>query len=590
MLSFKVLLLCLSLTDQVILHDHRDHGDQSRSIKSSLDSVLREVKLKLKNIFSGQRRVEIQKKSRLIATPRESMLPESWLMDDQDYFYIPDIPRDVEVQIEDLNQRWEEGNTIADIDRDSFIRPRKTKVKKKQRLKTRFRDRRNETKSDSKIYFTQIIKDRPMRIEEEKLSKSKKYANQEINDTTDILDSYSPYIYAELLKENQTNYVVIENLTNKNSNKSVSVIENEIDVYVQTHEETTENIRDEDMVTLEVAAIDSVEERDTSEAENKTGFLPFVPPSGIDFEIDYTFTAIGDDEDEDDEDYDINANITSDEMSLFPSHETTPSPRVTLKTDSWAFPVMIVGGSVLCLLIMYEVTVLFSISPPLPFTSHCLMVGLIMCSTSTMLLATSPTSTLCATTRLLLPLSYTIVFSCFLVKFIFLCLLSREQLLTTSYQIVMFLILIAVQLCVSCYLLVSSSPDVIITNTGVVCAASYEERLHGHLYNIIILSITVMMYLRYHQVRNIYIEAQYVGLTSLISGPVWLAWVVSGLSLDTSLQDLCSVLGLLVTVIITFVIMFVIIRFHGDSSGFADCYRQARKYEHFTIFPNSGNF
>jgi len=114
----------------------------------------------------------------------------------------------------------ERGNVIADIDRESFMKPRKTRVRKKQKLKTKFQDKRNQTsyKPESKIYFTQIIKERPSEVNDRNVSKRKKLNSQEIKDTTDMLDSYSPYIYAELLKENKTNFVLIEDLTDNNIN------------------------------------------------------------------------------------------------------------------------------------------------------------------------------------------------------------------------------------------------------------------------------------------------------------------------------------------------------------------------------------
>ena len=288
------------------------------------------------------------------------------------------MPRDVEIKIEDLNRRWIKGDIIPDIDRESFFRPRRNRVKKKKRLKTRYVEKQNKTTSqpDSKIYFTQIIKDRPTRIEEEKLSKSTKNSNQEIKDSTDILDSYSPYIYAELLKENNTS-----DTTNETDYS---------DEYIEVYDATTEAV---ELVTLEVAVVDSSANNDSDEKVNKTqdAFLPYIPLSGIDFEFD--ITAIGEDIIEKENDTIV---TDYDDLTPYPRQETAS---LSLKSEPWAFPVLVVGSSVLSLLVLYHATVIFSLTWPLSLSSHCLLVSMMMATISTMMLTLTPTTTLCTTIR-----------------------------------------------------------------------------------------------------------------------------------------------------------------------------------------------
>ena len=505
----------------------RDSESRSRSIKSSLDQVLREVKLKLKNIFSSPN-VKIEKESRFIKTPIEAILPQSWFIDDHhDIYQLHDIPRDVEIQIEDLNRRWERGNVIADIDRESFMKPRKTRVRKTQKLKTKFLDKRNQTsyKPESKIYFTQIIKDRPVEVNDRKVSQRKKQTSQEINDTTDMLDSYSPYIYAELLKENKTNFVLIEDLTDNNINATESVIVNEIDLFENTDIiETTESDIEANMVTLEVAVVDLFDSQE-QESNRTDDFLPFIPPSaGIDFEAEYDLTLIGEDSGNESEELG--------DQTPFSGQEHTFT--VSLRPESWAFTAIIISGVILCLLILYEASVLFSLLSPLSLSSHCLMMSLTVSTISAMLLTLSPSPMICAATRLLAPLSYTAIFSCLLLKFTFLAILSRELALTRGYQVAFLTILVLVQVSVSAYLMVSSPPDVRLTEAGdLQCGLTFEERLPGHLYSVLVLALTVTLWLRFTDIRNLFIEAQGVGITALLSGPVWLSWVVAGLSLDS---------------------------------------------------------
>ena len=515
-------------TDDSNTRTIRDSESRSRSIKTSLDQVLREVKLKLKNIFSSPN-VKIEKESRLIKTPIEAILPESWFIDDHDFYHLKYLPRDVEIQIEDLNRRWERGNVIADIDRESFMKPRKTRVRKKQKLKTKFLDKRNQTshKPESKIYFTQIIKDRPVEVNDRKLSKRRNENSQEINDTTDMLDSYSPYIYAELLKENKTNFVLIDDLTDNNINATESVIVNEIEVYDNTdiiETETTESDPEVNMVTLEVAVVDSIDLLE-QESNNSDDFLPFIPPSaGIDFETEYDLTVIGE----------AAQNESQEIGDQTPFSRQEHQYELSLKPESWAFTGLVVSGCLLCLLLLYECSVLFSVLAPLSLSSHCLVMSLSLSTISALLLTLSPNPVICTSTQLLAPLSYTAIFSCLLLKIIFLVILGREEVLTRGHQAGLLTTLVLVQLSVSAYLLVTSPPDVRLTQAGEFrCELTFEEGLHGHLYSVLVLAITVTLWLRCPDTRNMFTEAQAVGITALLSGPVWLSWVVAGLSLDT---------------------------------------------------------
>ena len=403
-------------------------GTESRSIKNSLDSVLREVKSKLEFFFarSKQEQSGDVMKSRLIKTPIETILPQAWLEDGRE-FMLPDIPTDVEVQIEDLKRRWENGNRIPDIDRDTFMLPRKTRYRKKQKLITRFEnpeDTENET--ESKIYFTKIIRKTP--TVKDPVKEEKQNSSSAVEKVSDLLDKYSPFIYAELLKENDTSLAGEED-----SKASQSVVVNKIDVYKNEGElELSENIDyeeeediDNDMVTLEIAMVDTIAYRNSSEATAESGaFLPFIPPSG-DIEAEYEIGL----------EADLSETNASENQTELTTRVRDSDPfRVELRSSSWAFPVLVVSCSLLCLALCYQCCVIFSIFPALSTTSHCLVVGIILSLLSSLLLTTRPTPLLCAATRVVTPTSYTIIFSALLVKFAFLLSLTRSLFLSTSYQ------------------------------------------------------------------------------------------------------------------------------------------------------------
>ena len=403
---------------------------ESRSIKNSLDSVLREVKSKLEFFFSRSKQDQSGDlmKSRLIKTPIETILPEAWLEDGRE-FLLPDIPTDVEVQIEDLNRRWENGNKIPDIDRDTFMLPRKTKFRKKQKLITRFENPEDfEDETESKIYFTEIIRKSPTVKDPDKEEKQEKKQNSSsaAEKVNDLLDKYSPFIYAELLKENQTS------VDDQASQESQSVVVNKIDVYNDGNLELSENIDyeeeediDNDMVTLEIAMVDTIAYRNSSEeTTDRSGFLPFIPPSGLDIEAEYEVGLEFDTE-----------NVSSVSDPDLTTRVTDSDPfRVQLKESAWAFPVMVTCGSLLSLVICYQCSVIFSLLPSLSTTSHCLVLGSLLSLLSSLLLTTQPTPLICAATRLVTPTSYTVIFSSLLVKLAFLVSMTRSLFLSTSYQ------------------------------------------------------------------------------------------------------------------------------------------------------------
>ena len=339
-----------------------DVGEEGRSIKTGLDQVLRNVRLRLENIFKSNKQ-PTTKTSRLIKTPIETILPESWLSDDDVDFYLGNVPRDVEIQIEDLNRRWEDGNIIPNIDRDTFFDSKKKVRSKRKKQKLKKLDEDEEKEPESKIHFTQIIRNRGK-------YGNGHHRNQKIHQT-DILDNYSPFIYAELLKENQTNYVVVEDLTEDNDdeeqvNKTSAVLISEIDVF----DETTEKVVDSELVTLEVAQEDSIKHSTESNTDDK--FLPYIPPGVVDdYQEEFELDVIGDDENVNNDTYEFG------DVIFFTGDEPI---RVTLKSDSWAFPILIISGCFASTILIYQSSVMFSLASPLTFTSHTTLLGRITLS------------------------------------------------------------------------------------------------------------------------------------------------------------------------------------------------------------------
>ena len=234
----------------------------------------------------------------------------------------------------------------------------------------------------------------------------------------------------------------------------------------------------------------------------------------------------------------------------------------TIKNEPWVFPILILASTFFCLLLSFECLIVFRIIQPVPghghpVVGHILLLGLLLCSAVSLVYTLTSTQITCAIVRFGSGLSYTTVYSALLVKFVFLTFLRSGLYLTPLYQGFLLFLAILIQVVIGVQWLVAVPPSVTSSSRGVLCGTTYEQQLHGHVYNILIVAFLVFLNLKFSLVRSKYKEAGNIGLVSLASGPVWVGWVLAGLSVPTSYQDLCSATGLLITAVGTFVVMIL---------------------------------
>ena len=74
---------------------------------------------------------------------------------------------------------------------------------------------------------------------------------------------------------------------------------------------------------------------------------------------------------------------------------------------------------------------------------------------------------------------------------------------------------------------------------------------------VFLILVVVVLALKSRGVRENYREAMYVALVMGFSLAIWVIWVVAGLIVPSTYQDVCSACGLIATTSITFVIMFL---------------------------------
>jgi len=632
----------LGQPSQAELQGGHTERQESRSIKNSLDKVIGEVRSRLEAVFASSKRALVTRKrsgSRLIDPPIETILPETLVGGDNNFFF-PDMPADIEVQAEDLIQEWEEEKP----------RPRLKKHRKHQKRKKKFNQKRLRKGSKDPIRHNSVSPDntpdpevyhkyleeyhsggttgnpsKEFESEIEEYSGGHKIVislpGTSRGNETEAADDISTYLFPELMKENETTFAIVNDLTNQ-SNKASSIVINEIDVYKNSIEyiEDIATFKGDDelkdlennLVRLEIAMVDSVssprnmERLKVATEENTTrdAFLPFVTNgetySSNVFHEDIASDDIKFDKNEVENKFVKEEGFLEGEDSFNTLDSTSTIVVFTIKNEPWVFPILIMASTSICLILSVHVLVVFHCVRPdpgqgHPVVGHTLLLGLLLCSAVSLVYTLTSTQFTCAILRLGSGLSYATVYSALLVKFVFLTFLRSGIYLPPLYQGFLLFLALLIQVVIGIQWLVAVPPGVTINHRGVLCGTTFEQQLHGHVYNIFIVAFLVFLNLRFSLVRTKYWEARYIGLVALCSGPLWVSWVLAGLSVPVHYQDFCSASGLLATSVGTFAAMLLAKRVETPSrkleSNEGTIYRMQdqKTLTTFSICPNIGS-
>jgi len=532
--------------------------------------------------------------SRLIDTPIETILPESWFVDDKN-FYFPDMPADIEVQVDYLKRAWDEKTPKLKKKKHRNHKKKKNKFKQKSAKKKKTKDQTWQNaivKPEAKDhllyhkyleeYHSSVTTTKPNEIEQ--YSGGHKIVISLPSDVggnkTKSADFVSTYLFPELMKENGSNVAIYNDLTNQ-TNKASSIIINEIDVfkdslefiedipYMNDKEELDKELNN-DMVHLEIAMLDSANSNnidtgfDHSIDENTTrdAFLPFVTNREIMYN-DMFYEDVVDEDIKFDKNEVDNKFVREEGHQVLNSIDSTTSVMIfSIKKEPWVFPILILGSTSVCVFLTYQVLVLCRIIKPVsslgqPLVEHVLIVGLILCSATSLIYTLTSSKLSCAIIRFASGLSYSTVYAAMLVKFVFLTFLGSGIYLPPVYQSLLLFLALLIQIVIGIQWLVAVPPEAIPRPEGGLCGTSFEQQLHGHVYNIFIVAFLVFLNLRFGFVRSKYREARFIGFIALVSGPLWVCWVLAGLSIPTNYQELCSASGLLVTSFGTFIMLLI---------------------------------
>lgn len=273
--------------------------------------------------------------------------------------------------------------------------------------------------------------------------------------------------------------------------------------------------------------------------------------------------------------------------TMNPSYTSLKSGHL-LREEGWVIPLMIFSALTMMVIAGFEVFVLCKALRTIPsrrhlFLGQMLLLGLFLCAGLGAVVTMTPTAVTCATVRFGAGLAFALVFSTLLVKNVFLISLNGGVYLPATYQALLLLFAVLIQLVAGVQWLVNSPPRtdsvkieenpssyhrrrlvvtaddllVDVSPTIPICHTSYAEVLLSLAYVVFLIIFVSVLAIKSRGIRDNYREATYIGLSVGCVIPLWMIWSVTGLVLSERHKDACIGFGLVSTSAVIFLIMFM---------------------------------
>ncbi|GJQ77212.1 hypothetical protein Trydic_g14881 [Trypoxylus dichotomus] len=255
------------------------------------------------------------------------------------------------------------------------------------------------------------------------------------------------------------------------------------------------------------------------------------------------------------------------------------------RNEVWVAPLLTLAGILIAVIVCFEIYVLLKATKTTPsrrhlFLGQMLLLGLFVCASLGVILAASPTSFTCGAIRLGTGIAYCIIFASLLVKCVFLISLNSGVYLPATYQSLLLLFAVLIQVAIGIQWLITSPPDVQqvtveispippkhqmlvtaddITKSTVLplCRTSYVDMLLSLIYVVFLIFFVSALALKSRSIRSNYRESTYIGMSVLCCIPAWLVWTLGGFMVNERHKDACLGFGLIITAGIIFLVMFM---------------------------------
>lgn len=206
-----------------------------------------------------------------------------------------------------------------------------------------------------------------------------------------------------------------------------------------------------------------------------------------------------------------------------------------LYRNSWVIPMMALATVNVIMILTFEVYVVCKAARNTPsrrhlFLGQMLLLGLLIGSLLGFAYAVEPSDISCAIIRLGTGISYALIYSSLLVKLVFLISLNTGVYLPATYQALLYLFCMIVQVVIGIQWLSSS---------GSLCSFTTKDHLLSLLYVVFLILFSTSLAIKSRHYRDNYREAKYIGGLMAISMPIWIAWVLASLILPTTFQFAC---------------------------------------------------
>jgi len=246
-----------------------------------------------------------------------------------------------------------------------------------------------------------------------------------------------------------------------------------------------------------------------------------------------------------------------------------------LRDEDWVLPIIILAPLTLVIILSYSVFayVKRKSSDRHQFSDQMLMLGIVSCVLVSCLYTLQPTPAICGVIRAGSGLSYTLVYSALLLKLVFLVSLNNGIYIPASYLTLFLFFAILIQIVIVIQWLVAVPPQV----SALTCAVSFQQQLHGQIYNMFLITVLTMLSLKYRGLRPAYREAHYISITMVLTVMVWATWIAAGYIVPPNYKDLCSSAGLLASAITTFSAMVLPWGRQLATAGKEDAYSEKRR-------------
>ena len=158
------------------------------------------------------------------------------------------------------------------------------------------------------------------------------------------------------------------------------------------------------------------------------------------------------------------------------------------KKEVWVIPVLAAAGSIILILLIFEIFLLAKTVRGNPsrrhlFLGQMLLLGLLSCAGMAVVFTLQPSPLTCAVIRLGSGLAYSTVYSTLLVKLVFLISLNSGVYLPATYQSLLLCFAILIQIVIGVQWLVSAPPDTAQLEEGgpLQCATQFTQQLLGKI-------------------------------------------------------------------------------------------------------------